>query len=179
MNWSDLLQSFLTPEGLLALLVALVIIAPYMLFFFRKGIVKQLVEECGIATKKDLDDLRTELLWKIEKLQAEQKAALNDLRAELKADIQSIKENDLQHINNDILNLRKEFDYLRKDMEAKLELLRKDMETNNAEHRKDFELLRTQIDAKMELLRKAVLLLANQSIDDPERLERIKDLLTE
>jgi hypothetical protein len=172
---SDLLQSFFTPEGLIAILLAIVIIAPYMLFFFRKGIVKQLVEECGIATKKDLDEaiynLRTELLWKIDNLRAEQKADIKDLRVEQKADIQSlrteqkadldnlrveqkagirsIKDNDLQHINNDILNLRK-------DIDAKLELLRKEMEA----------------------LRKAVLLLAQKYLDDPERLERIKDLLT-
>ncbi|GAB6394032.1 MAG: hypothetical protein MdMp024_0344 [Bacteroidales bacterium] len=150
---SDLLQSFFTPEGLIAILLAIVIIAPYMLFFFRKGIVKQLVEECGIATKKDLDEaiynLRTELLWKIDNLRAEQKADIKDLRVEQKADIKSIKDNDLQHINNDILNLRK-------DMDAKMELLRKELEA----------------------LRKAVLLLAQKYVDDPERLERIKDLLT-
>ncbi|GAB6394894.1 MAG: hypothetical protein MdMp024_1206 [Bacteroidales bacterium] len=109
---SDLLQSFFTPEGLIAILLAIVIIAPYMLFFFRKGIVKQLVEECGIATKKDLDDLRKEQ----------------------KADIQ--------------------------DLNGKMERMRKEMEANDAK------------------LRKALLLLANQSIDDPERIERIKDLLT-
>jgi hypothetical protein len=44
--------------------------------------------------------------------------------------------------------------------------------------RKEFDLLRTELNGKIERLRKAVLLLANQSIDDPERLERIKDLLT-
>jgi hypothetical protein len=113
-----------------------------MLFFFRKGIVKQLVEECGIATKKDLDEA-------IYKLRAEHKADIQSLRVEQKADIQSIKENDLQHINNDILTLRK-------DMDAKMELLRKEMEA----------------------LRKAVLLIAQKYVDDPERLERIKDLLT-
>ncbi|GAB6395143.1 MAG: hypothetical protein MdMp024_1455 [Bacteroidales bacterium] len=101
MNRSDLLLSFLTPEGFIAILLAIVIIAPYILFFFRKGIVKQLVEKCGLATKKDLDDLRRE-----------QKADSNELRRE---------------VNN---------------------------------------------------LRKAVLLLAQKTLDDPERIERINDLLT-
>jgi hypothetical protein len=51
--------------------------------------------------------------------------------------------------------------------------------------KKDLDDLRTEqkadskeLNAKMEHMRKAILLLANQSIDDPERLERIKDLLT-
>jgi hypothetical protein len=93
----NLLTSQALGNGVL-LLIALTL---YLIILFRKGIVKQLVEECGIATKKDLDDLRTE-----------QKADSKELNA------------------------------------------------------------------KMERMRKAILLLANQSIDDPERLERIKDLLT-
>ncbi|GAB6394284.1 MAG: hypothetical protein MdMp024_0596 [Bacteroidales bacterium] len=167
------LMNYLTTQGLEVpqFILTLLVLA---FILFRRGEIKNLRKEL----LGEIDKLRTELLWKIDNLRTEQKADLKELRAELKADIRSIKENDLQHINNDILNLRKEFDYLRKDMEAKLELLCKDMETNNAEHRKDFELLRTQIDAKLELLRKALLLLANQSIDNPERLERLKDLLT-
>ncbi|GAB6393884.1 MAG: hypothetical protein MdMp024_0196 [Bacteroidales bacterium] len=125
------LMNFLTSQGLGNGVLILIALTLYLLILFRKGIVKQLVEECGIATKKDLDE------------------AIYKLRAEQKADIKSIKDNDLQHINNDILNLRK-------DMDAKMELLRKEMEA----------------------LRKAVLLLAQKYVDDPERLERIKDLLT-
>ncbi|GAB6394827.1 MAG: hypothetical protein MdMp024_1139 [Bacteroidales bacterium] len=95
------LINLLTSQALGNGVLILIALTLYLIILFRKGIVKQLVEECGIATKKDLDDLRTE-----------QKADSKELNA------------------------------------------------------------------KMERMRKAILLLANQSIDDPERLERIKDLLT-
>jgi hypothetical protein len=146
---NEFLKLLLTSQGLGNFFWLLWFVFVFFLFRFRKGIIKNIIESAGIATKKDLDEA-------IYKLQAEHKADFQSLRVEQKADIQSIKENDLQHINNDILNLRKEFDYLRKDMDAKMELLRKEMEA----------------------LRKAVLLLAQKYVDDPERLERIKDLLT-
>ncbi|GAB6394653.1 MAG: hypothetical protein MdMp024_0965 [Bacteroidales bacterium] len=82
---------------------------------------------------------------------------------------------------NEIKELRKELESLRtelkadsKELRAEMNILRKDFDFL----RREFDLLRTELNAKLELLRKAVLLLANQSIDDPERLERIKDLLT-
>jgi hypothetical protein len=76
--WEEIFSEWLTPQGVGAFLQGLLFIGFCMLFLFRKGIVKQLVEECGIATKKDLeeanDKLRTELLWKIDNLRAENKA---------------------------------------------------------------------------------------------------------
>jgi hypothetical protein len=76
------LMNFLTSQGLGNGVLLLIALTLYLIILFRKGIVKQLVEECGLATKKDLDDLRTELLRKIEKLQAEQKADIKELRRE-------------------------------------------------------------------------------------------------
>ncbi|GAB6395498.1 MAG: hypothetical protein MdMp024_1810 [Bacteroidales bacterium] len=69
---------------------------------------------------------------------------------------------------NDIKELRKEFGYLRKDLDYKFDALRRDMDAKtDAIHR------------EVNNLRKAVLLVAQKYVDDPERLERIKDLLTE
>jgi hypothetical protein len=132
-----LFENFQTPEGLIALLLALVILAPYVFFFFRKGIIKQVVEEGGIATLKDLNHLAMEwdAKWdamtakmdaqntalsakmdalnaqtdaKMDALDAKTDALIQQLRMEQKADLQQLKENDLNHIHHEMQSLRKE-----------------------------------------------------------------------
>jgi len=82
----------------------------------------------------------------------------------------------------EIKNLRKELleeiDKLRTELLWKIDNLRAEQKADSKELRREVNELRRDMEANDTKLRKAVLLLANQSIDDPERLERIKDLLT-
>ncbi|GAB6394654.1 MAG: hypothetical protein MdMp024_0966 [Bacteroidales bacterium] len=80
---------------------------------------------------------------------------------------------------NEIKELRKEMDYLRKEMDYKFDVLRRDMDAKIDALRRNMDAKTDAIHREVNNLRKAVLLVAQKYVDDPERLERIKDLLTE
>jgi hypothetical protein len=66
--------------------------------FFHKGITRQIIDEAGIATKADIENLAT-------------KQDIEELRLEIesiKLDIKSIKGNDLFHMNMAILLLARD-----------------------------------------------------------------------
>jgi uncharacterized protein YjaZ len=134
----ELLNAFLTSQGLGNTLQSIIVVI-LVFILFRKGITNHIIQSAGLATKEDMAVLRKE--WK--------------------ADIQSIKDNDLQHINYDILSLRKDMEYLHKDMEY----LRKEIQSM-----KDNDFFHIAM---------AILLHCRETVKNKESFERIKDMLME
>ncbi|GAB6393886.1 MAG: hypothetical protein MdMp024_0198 [Bacteroidales bacterium] len=84
--WREMLKAYLTPQGLSAMFQGIIVIFICVFLFFHKGITRQIVEEAGVATKADIEELRKEL----------------------KEEIRSMKENDLFHMNMAILLLARD-----------------------------------------------------------------------
>jgi uncharacterized coiled-coil DUF342 family protein len=80
------------------------------------------------------------------------------------------RKNEIKELRNELEGLRDEMNLLRRELDN----LRKEFDLL----RREFDLLRTELNGKIERLRTAVLLIAQKYVDDPERIERIKDLLT-
>jgi hypothetical protein len=96
--WRELFKAYLTPQGLSAMFQGIIVIVIFVCLLFHKGITRQIIEEAGIATKKDIVELRTEM----DRLAT--KADIEELRLEIK----NIKENDLFHMNMAILMLARD-----------------------------------------------------------------------
>ena len=76
--------------------------------------------DAALATKVDVDGLRTELKADIDGLRTELKADVDGLRTELKADIDGLR-----------TELKADIDGLRTELKADIDLLREQMEANN------------------------------------------------
>jgi hypothetical protein len=165
MLWTDLLKTWLTPQGALGVALVIAIIAPYAIIIFRKGIIKNIIENSGLATEADME------------------RAIGGLRAEFKTDMAFLRK-DMEGLRTE---LKGDMALLRKDME----ILRSDMERNNADLRRDMNDLRRELKGDIKSMKgdiksmkgndllhikKAILLLA-EALQNKERYERIKDTL--